>query len=467
MKYLILALLLLSACNPLRPEQLKVSSPPPHYAIEAATTSKQLSQLWWLDFNDPKLNQLQQKLFNNNLNLRQALYRLQQLDALQKISGAALWPQLGLSGSYSRNHAPGLIDDTTTTSKSLSLAASYEVDLWHRLSDKKTAATLRQQAGEKDVQALLLNLSGQLSEQYFLAIEQRAQLQLLQQQAKHSSHVLQTITDRYRAGLSTAGEVYQARQNLAAINARSPQYKTALAQAENGIAILLGQLPGTIEIDTIVLPTLTGDVSFGLPADLLLQRPDVAASLLQLEAADHELAAALAARLPAIQLSATLGKSISNLAAGDIEGTIWSLALGVTQPLIDGGRLRAESERQHAIRAEQLAAYQQTLLTAIQEVESALTAQVNSVELAKQLKLRLQINTDALQLTEDNYRYGLIDSDDLLQGQITQLEILTLQLNNQRQQLSNHITLARALGGNWMAAEINQQQKTLNQDGNK
>jgi outer membrane protein TolC len=208
-------------------------------------------------------------------------------------------------------------------------------------------------------------------------------------------------------------------------------------------------------------------VNIGLPADLLTRRPDVAAALLQLAAADQELAAALADRLPAINLSATLGRSVTHLSLGNIEGTFWNLALGLAQPLVDGGRRQAETERQKAIRAEKLVTYQQTLLSAVQEVETALATEINTTAKATRLERQRQINHNNLQLTQDNYLYGLTDSRDLLLSQIMQLEILSQQLNIQRQQLSNRITLARALGGSWMSAHLNQPQQTLKeqQDG--
>jgi len=461
MKFLLLSLLLLAACNPLRPSQLEPPELPQSYANEQAGPIVQLSERWWEDFNDPQLNQLQQQLFSKNLNLRQALYRLQQLAALQKISGASLSPQLNLNGSLSRDQSPAIPRDITATNTRFSVAANYEIDLWNKLRDKNKAAELQLRASERDVQALLLSLSAQLTEQYFLAVGQRAQLQLLRQQTARKANFLQTVTERYRTGLSTATEVYQAQQNLAIIETRVPENQTALTQAQNGIALLLGQLPGSILITRDELPHLNNVVDIGLPADLLAHRPDVAAAFLQLQAADHELAAALAERLPAINLAATLGRSATHLAVGDIEGTFWNLMLGVAQPLIDGGRRQAETDRQQAIRAEKLAAYQQTLLTAFQEVETTLVAEANSTDKASRLERQRQINYNNLQLTQNNYLYGLTDSRDLLLSQMTQLDILSQQLGNQRQQISHRITLARALGGRWMTEKIKQQQQTL------
>ena len=458
MRLLFLFLLLFTAaCNPLRPTQLELPATPEHYATEQTSAVIQLSDHWWTDFHDPKLDQLQQQLFSNNLSLRKSLYLLQQLEALEEISGSTLWPQLNLKGSLNRDGSP----DTTKTKGNLSVAAGYEIDLWNKLGDRNKAAGLLHQAGEKDVQTLLLSLSAQLAEQYFLAVGQQAHLQLLEQQTKRKTEVLKTVTERYRSGLSTATKVYQAQQNLAIVKSLIPDHRTTLHRAENNIALLLGQLPGSVVISKNELPQLNNVVDIGLPADLLLRRPDVTAALLQLEAADHELAAALAERLPAINLTATLGRSITYLGSGNIEGTFWNLALGLTQPLIDGGRRKAETVRQQAIREEKLVNYQQSLLTAYQEVETALIADINSADKATRLEHRHQINQNNLKSSQNNYLYGLTDSRDFLLSQIAELEILTRQLSNHQQQLSNRITLARALGGSWMAGEIDQQQQIL------
>ncbi len=461
MRLLLFSLLLLSACNPLQMKPLEPPEPPGNYATEQTDPVVQLSERWWTDFHDPHLNQLQQQLFSNNLDLRQALYRLQQLEALQRRSGASLWPQINLNGSISRDSTPGIIDDTLTTNKQFSVAAGYEVDLWNRLKDKEKAAELQRRAGEEEVQSLLLSLSAQLSEQYFLAVEQQAQLKLLMRQLKQRKLFLQTVTERYLAGLSTAVEVYRAQQNLAIAETLAPEHHTTLSRAQNNIALLLGQPPGSVLIERDELPELNNIVDIGLPADLLMHRPDIAATLLQLAASDRELAAALAARLPAINLSATLGRSFLHLSSGDIDGTFWSLALGLSQPLIDGGLRKAEADRQQAIRAENLEIYRQTMLRALQEVETALVAETNNTIKATKLEQQRQINHRSLLLTRDNYLYGLTDSRDLVNSQILQLEILRQQLSNQRQQLSNRITLARALGGSWMGQELTQQQQIL------
>ena len=454
-------LLLLAACNPLRPQPLEPPQPPARYGTESPKQSLTLSDRWWRDFSDPQLNQLQDRMFSGNLNLRQALHRLTQLDAQRRSQAANRAPTLNLQGNLSRDSAPAATGPTRSTTARLSVAAAYEVDLWNRLRDRETAATLRLEAGEKDVQALLLSLSAQLTEQYFLAVEQRAQLDLLDRQAEHNRELLEVVTRRYRAGLSSAVELYQARQNLAILESRRPPLRTALTRAQNAMALLLGQPPGSVTITRRELPRLQNPVAIGLPADLLTRRPDLSAALLQLRAADHDLSAALADQLPAVNLSATLGRSVTRLASGDIEGTLWNLALGITQPLLDGDRRAAESDRQRAIRAEQLAIWQEALLTALQDVDNAFSAEQDSAARAERLAEQLRINRETLELTRRNYLAGLSDSQDLLTSRINRLDLLSQQLSNRRQWLIHRISLARALGGGWMDAELNRQQEQL------
>lgn len=462
MKYLLPLLLLVAACSPFTVSPPTEPQLPQSFLGAPQQEADKLPERWWEMFADPELNRLQQQLLSGNLDLRQALYRLEQLDALQRASGAGLWPTLTLSGTTGRDRTLGITGSSISESSRISLAAGYEVDLWNRLRNKTEAAELRRQAGQQEVQTLLLSLTAQLTEQYFFAAEQRAQLELLQQQVERNRRLVENTTERYRAGLATASELYQSRRGLSQSESRIPQYRTGLSQAENSIALLLGQLPQIDMTQIRELPTLTSLVDSGLPASLLTSRPDIAAALLQLQAVDLELAAALADRLPAVNLTAALGRSTTQLLTGNLEGSFWSLALGLTQPLLDGGRRQAESDRQQALREERIAAYQQTILQAVQEVVTALSADQNSAERVAWLAQQQQFSTQELALAQDNYRSGLTGSSTLLSSEIGQLETASQNLSAQRQWLSNRITLARALGGNWMADELAKQQQELN-----
>lgn len=457
----ITVLFLLTACSPF------VSPPlaPPQLLPESYQSTPQsanpLPNRWWESFADPRLNRLQEEMLANNLDLQQALYRLEQLEALQRISGSSLWPTLTLSGSVSRDKTPSGSSENFSTTKRATLAASYEVDIWNRLHDKTEAARLRREAGEQETQALLLSLAAQLTEQYYLAVEQRAQLTLVEGQIDNYQELITTVGDRFRSGLATARELYQARQNLARAEALLPQFRTGITRAENSIALLLGRTPEPQLTQAEQLPVLTSAVEAGVPASLLTQRPDISAALTHLRAADLELSAALADRLPAVNLSATAYYSATKLAQGDVDGSFWTLALGLTQPLIDGGRREAESDRQRATRNERFSNYKKTILNAVQEVETALVADQNSALRQKWLQLQLQASHQELLSSHASYRYGLLSSQDLLTSEVRYLETSSLNIAAHRQWISNRITLARALGGSWMAEEVNKQQVSL------
>ncbi len=458
-RLLLCSLLLLTACNPFVPIPAQQPQLPESYRHSTQPESSQLPERWWETFGDPQLNHLQQEMLTGNLDLRQSLHRLEQLEALRKASGASLWPTLSLNASASRDRAPAATGRSTTDSFRASLAAGYEIDLWNRLHAEEQASGLRLQAGEKGAQTLLLSLTAQLTENYFQALEKRAQIVLIKEQIERNQQLLESAADRYRAGLATAEELYQARNNLAAQQARLPQLQTALSQSEQEIALLLGRKTGAELTTGPSLPRLSSLVDVGLPASLLQNRPDIASAFLQLQAADHELAAALADRLPAINLTASLGHSAAKLASGDIEGSFWNLAASLAQPLFDGGRREAEVERQQAIRNEQLAKVQQTLLKAVQEVETALVADQNNARRSIQLLQQRRSSDRSLALSRDNYRSGLISSSALLSAEIQHLALLSQQLSSHREWLSSRITLARALGGQWMSTELNKLQQ--------
>lgn len=464
MKRSILLLLLLCACNPLRPQQLPQPEMPE--IIEQEHPRVQLlppQERWWTNFNDQQLNQLQQQLFAQSLDLDLALSRFKQSLAAQRITAAARWPSLSANGSYTRSASLSSSGTSHSGTSRLYLSAAYELDLWNKLNDRDKAAQLRTQASEQELQTLILSLSAQLGDAYFRAVEQAHQLELLNQQIAHYQNLETTITERYRSGLSDAGALYQVRADLTSLYSRRPQYLTGLRQAENQIALLIGQKPSAIAVAQHTLPPLNSIAATALPADLLTRRPDISAALLNLDAADHELAAALADRLPGINLSATLGRSFLHLSSGNFEGTVWSLAAALTQPLVDGGRRKAETERQRAIREEQYISSRQIILQALEEVDSALNADLNHADRSLLLAEQIRLDRDNLVLTRDNYLSGLEDSDTLLRREITHINLLSQQVSHHYEWLSNRIALTRALGGNWMAAELDQQRSIRKQ----
>ena len=450
----ILILMILTACNPFRPEPSPQPDIPENYSVQSKDSAQLPVDKWWTAFHDAQLNQLEEQLFNANLDLRQAFHRLEQVEAQARQTRASRLPTITLNGSTGRSQSLSTTGENRSTTSSLSLTAAYEIDLWSKLSDQDQASQAQILANTENVKALFLSLSAQLAQQYFLGQEQHAQIRLLKTQQSRSKLLLNLIIERYQAGLLTASSVYQAERNLATIEAQLPTYETTLKQAENNISVLLGSPPGTIRLQPSELPPISDPIAIGLPADLLGRRPDIKQALYQLNSLDHTLAATIAERLPGLNLTATLGKAANSLTSGDVSGTIWSLVLSLSQPLFDGNRRQAAIELQEGVIAEQLAATRQALLIALREVEDSLISEQNYALRAKQLERQNKANDSYRKASLNNYRFGLSDSTNWLNSEIDQLGILSAQISNQRLWLNQRIILAKALGGSWMDDQL-------------
>lgn len=453
------SVLLLGACSLRSPTAVNGPPLPAHFSTLQNSTpvaDPVRENRWWLSLRDSNLEALLARAFEGNLALAQALARLEQLEALAVQSGASRWPTLGLDGQLKREGQPGLVGDFTGDSRRLSLAASFEIDLWEKYKSRQGAAQGDAKAGEAELEAHFLRLSAQVADLYYLAAEQQVQLELTDRTVSSLTESLDLVERRYNAGLAPAVDLYQARQNLASAKTRRPQQQTILAGALNALAVLLGRMPGAAELGDIprVLP-MPAAFSAGLPSELLAHRPDVTAALARVGAADQRVAAAIADRFPSFNLLGGYGLSRSEVSAGVLRGDFWSLALGLTQPLIDGGRRKAEVTRNEAVLSERLAAYRQAVLTAVKEVEDALAANQGSEERIALLKDRVEASEASNRLAMERYRQGLSDYLPVLTAQSLLFDAQAQLVSARRQLIVDRVSLARALGGEWMSSELN------------
>lgn len=466
-------ILILAGCSLHDPIKVELSvTPPPEYLENQAVDEQGLSvDEWWLVFNDERLNLLMAELFDQNLEMTQAIARLEQVEAAFRITRSDQSPVLSGGGNLSRSKQPGLTGDFTDgsqqssfsfggdfigNSQQLSLAASYELDLWGKLAAQSRAAELELLASRQDVETLYLGLSARLTDLYFLAVEQRAQLVLTDQSIASFADTVARVENRYNLGLVPAVDMYQARQNLTGAQAVRYLFEARLAEAEHAIAVLIGRYPerspgGGLE----QLPRAPELFAVGIPADLISQRPDLQAALQRVTAADSRIAAAIADRFPSISLSGGYGSLRQDVTAGLIKGEFWSLLGNLALPIVDGGRRRAEVERKEAALREAVANYQQKVLSAFQEVEDALVNNFATEQRLERLAETAQATSATLRLSTDRYLAGLVDYLPVLTAQRTDFDVSSRLLAAQRQLLADRISLARSLGGVWMQDKVN------------
>ena len=449
---LTIILLLVASCAPFKPQERQ--SPegelPRTFSLYTAESEPELR--WWEEFNDIDLNVLVKEALSDNLTLKEIWSRLVQARALAIQAGAALYPDLtGTAGAdYARQRSDnGSAKTTSTEDYSLGVVSSYELDLWGRIRAERESALLEVTAAREDLNTAAMTLAAEVANRWVNIISQRMQKRLLERQLQTNLTLLELIELRFRMSMVSALDVYQQKQVVENIKAEIPLVEAEEQLLLHELALLLGKPTGTsLKISREDFPEPTEIPATGLPADLLSSRPDLRRAGMRLQAADWQVAAARANRLPAIRLTAT-----AQYGKGDMDvlfdNWLLSLAGNLTAPIFDGGRRAAEVDRRQAFADENLSAYRQAVLTAIKEVEDALVSEVKQREHIKALEMVLVTARRALEEAGIRYRNGLTDYLPVL----TQLlAVQNLERNLIRQQailLNARVSLYRSLGGTW------------------
>lgn len=450
-------LLLVSGCSVHRPQKIELPAPLPEAYNEETGAARPDMPIgrWWETFHDATLNKLMDRAFSQNLDLAEAYARLDQFQAITRSTASGQRPYLTIEGQGGRGKQQSFLGQSTGNNYSLSLAAGYELDLWKKYSSGTAAARLEAEASREDLKALYISLSAQLVDLYYLAVEQRTQLDLTDSTVASFRDTLESVERRYREGLVPALDVYQARQNLMSAKSGRPVFESTLAVTEHALAVLLGQYPDRDTAGSVArIPDTPAAFPAGIPSELLTGRPDVRAEFLRLKAADARIAGAIADRFPSFNLMGSYGNSSTAFSTGNISGVFWNALVSLSQPLLDGGRRRAEVERSRAVFRQNLARYHKTVLTAFQEVEDALVRNRTTEERIARLEEQVKATGASQRLSKDRYLLGLSDYLPVLTAQGLHFSAESQLLAARRQLISDRISLARALGGDWMEKTV-------------
>ena len=436
---------------------------PEHYAnLEQHNPASQKAgvqkQQWWQALENPELNHLITLGLSHNLDIAVAIERLAQARAAAGQAQAARLPWIGFNLDAQRSKRPSLPEDITGNTYQFSLSASYEVDLWRKFKSRADRAEFLAQASEQDVKSVYISVAAQIADLYYMALEQKQQSELADAIINSSSRTLELVMDRYRSGIVEPLDVYQARQTLESARSRKPVYEAGYKKANHALSILLGRMPDPELIrHTPELPQHITPPDTGIPADLLLNRPDVRSAWLRLRAFDAGVAAAVADLFPSVRIGAGIGQSQTLLFGGDpLVGGLWNLFLSVAQPVFEGGRRVSEIQRQQAMFREALAAYHKVVLNACKEVEDALASFRASEREMYHLKHLVEATQSDVRLSTDRYLYGLTEYLPVLTAQTLDLEARTRLIIAQGRYVSDWISLVRALGGTWPEKILNQ-----------
>ncbi len=425
-------------------------------ADTSAEDRGKISQDWPKSFGSPELTRLSQQAVRGNFDIAAAAARLIQAQGQSMIASAALVPSLSGTGSASRSYTPGTLRSRTAPFEAsvgnnfnLGLSASYVLDFWGRNRALAEAADWNAIATRYDRETLIVSTQAALANTYFQVLVAQDRLRLARQNVQIAENVLSAIKARMDVGTATALDLAQQESIVASQRASIPALEQSQQQASVLVASLVGRTPESVAIAGGSLERLRlPKVQPGLPSQLLLRRPDLAAAEARLQAAQGNIKAARAALLPSISLSTQSGFGSSTLAnLLRPEALAASLAAGLVQPIFNGDQTEGQLRQAQGRQIELLADYRKVIVTALADVENALIA-VRLTSEHEDLQARVVASARrAYEITEQRLQEGTIDVVTLLNTQLTLFQAQDNLTLIRYQRLQALVSLFQALGG--------------------
>jgi outer membrane protein, multidrug efflux system len=394
----------------------------------------------------------------NNQDIAQAVARVEQAQAQANEIDSATLPGVTAGASAGRaqlgagvpNNASGRLQRGNDFK--LSLATSYEVDLWGRLRRSNEAARAQVLASGAARDTVRLSVAGAVAQAWFALQSLDAQSEALRGTLTTRDNSLRLISARLKAGTGSRLDVEQAEGQRAdaALQLREAQRQRALTQSL--LALLTGDASLNVPNNPMSLDVALPVPPAGLPSSLLERRPDIARAEAQLVAANAQIGAARAAMFPTLSLTGALGNessALSSLLKGP--AVFWSVASGLTTPIFDAGRNAARVEQANAHQREAVAAYQSTVATAFKETSDALSNLSTARDSLADVQKRETAATTALRLAKARFDAGYSGYLELLEAQRSATNAGLDVVRNKQAQLSASVELMKALGGGWGA----------------
>jgi len=452
-------LVCLSACS-LKPELRMPPAPvPEHFPVQDPAPASVLpaSALGWREmFADPRLQRLIELALENNRDLRLAALNVQAAQSQADIAGAARLPAVGLEGTRTRERTldsggsrsgAGAVSQQNGLNVALS---AFELDLFGRVRSLSDAAFARYLASQHGRDAAQITLVGAVAEAYFAQRLADEQVQLAEQTLADWQQSLDLARLLKQSDQSSSLDVAQAESQVALADAELEAGRRRLLLANNALQLVLGSpLPADLPpAPPLERQPVIAHLPAGLPADLLLNRPDLQQAEQVLVAANADIGAARAAFFPQISLTASLGYASTSLRdLFDPASQVWRFAPQISQPLFQGGRLRAELRLAEIRKSEAVALYERAVQGAFREVADALAG---TASFDRQIDAQLRAVKAAelrLHLSDLRYRAGLDGRLELLDAQ-RQLQAARQSLLALRgADIANRVALYKALGG--------------------
>jgi outer membrane protein, multidrug efflux system len=446
--------LLLSACV-VGPDYVAPESDLPkqwhNSTAHSQTLDKKALANWWTTFNDPQLARLIERSINGNFDLKKALASINEARARRGIAKADYFPKINGGGNVGETYNGSI--DQRNPHYGLGLDASWEIDIFGRISRSVESTQATMEATEASYQNVMVSLIAEVALNYVQMRTTQAQLMVAEQNLLAQTEIYQLALWRWQSGLNNKLDAEQALSSVEQLTAALPTLKNQIAQNQHQLAVLLGVTPASLNAELAInkpIPTANLKIAVGVPADVLRQRPDIKQAERELAAQTAQIGVATAALYPQFSLSGSIGlEAINASKLFTTAGLLDSLLGKVTFPIFNAGQIRQTIEVQNAKQEQALASYETVVLTALKDVENALVGIAQEQQRLEDLNRATQTAQRAMTLARTQYESGLTDFLNVQQTQRTLLSLQEQQVSSQGQVSTYLISLYKALGGGW------------------
>jgi multidrug efflux system outer membrane protein len=425
--------------------------------VQTTSVNNVQDEQWWLLINDSTLNSLVEVALKHNADVRLAAERLNEAGAVLGYTSSDKYPSIFGQMTGNRARASALTSSSTGVSESVRLGVgmSWELDIWGKVAAQEDAARAGFLQQGYNLRAVRLSVSATVVSLYNQVRSLGLQTKVLEQTLASRNEAYKLAKQRYDVGLVNELQLRQTESEQQAVRAQLPDTREQLSKTLNALAVLVGQdfpdLP-SLDIQQLQLSRLFV-LPDGVSSDLLLRRPDLAASEQQLKAAEANLEVARKAFFPSIGLSAFGGRestSLNNLFSGPAK--VWSFQADVTQSIFNAGKLSNQRDAQVARRNQAVVQYEQSIRTAFQEVYDAIVAQREARERLSARQQQVETLKEVLRLAELRLANGVANQLDVLDAQRNLLSAQLSWVGAWQQQQDATVSIIRALGGGFKAS---------------
>ena len=419
---------------------------------------------WWAFFGDAELNQYEQRAMGSNQSLQAAVARLSEARASARVTAAGLYPELDAGAHAIRQRISGnrpvngaLVQPTPVTQNDFTIpfTLNYEIDLFGRVRHSVDAANAQLQASAADLENVRLLVSSELAADYFQLRELDSEIVVVQKAITYQQQALTLVNNRHSGGAASGLEVAQQQEVLDSSMTQLSLLQQQRAQFQHALAMLQGLAPADFVAPVRGLESQPPALPLILPSELLQRRPDVAIAERQTAAANARIGVARAALYPSISLGGSGG--LDSVAIGSLINApsfFWSLGFSALEPVIAGGRNRAQLDFARGAYQEQVANYRETALVAFQQVEDALSGLTTLGAAYESQRRAVAHGERSLQLANARYTGGLVTYLDVITAQEQALSNEREEMQLLGQRMTTSVLLVKALGGGWDSSSI-------------